>query len=49
MQPKIVVKKKNKMIVVYLLMLAITIIISVLWAIGIDKNKDIKSDDVEFP
>lgn len=37
------------MIVVYLIMFVITVLISVLWAIGIDKNKDIKSDDVEFP
>ena len=37
------------MIIVYLIMFVITVIISVLWVKGIDKNKDIKSDDVEFP
>jgi hypothetical protein len=34
---------------VYLLEFIITLIVSILWVIAIDKSKDIDRDDIEFP
>ena len=34
---------------VYIVMFLLSIVISVLWARGIDNNIDVKSDDVEWP
>lgn len=36
-------------IIPFLIMFVITLLLSILWARGIEKNKDINKDDIEFP
>lgn len=36
-------------IIPFAIIFLLTLIISIMWASGIEKNKDINKDDIEFP
>ena len=36
-------------IIPFAILFLITIVLSILWARGIEKNKNVKGDDIEFP